>query len=168
MKKDLDLICWDTPVLIDWLKGSENQNRMLSIKSVMAEIEAKKYKLAVSTLVYVEVLECKMKMECEMPEQAIKRFEDFMKNRNLVEVFAVDTRIAKRAQELRNRMLNEKEKKIGTPDAIHIATAIVSKAKQLHTFDEEILQLNGKDEVEGLVITDCDMQSANWLLPLDF
>ena len=106
-------------------------------------------------------------MECKMPEQAIKRFEDFMKDRNLVEVFAVDTRIAKRAQALRNR-LNEKGKKIETPDAIHIATAIISKAKQLHTFDEEILKLNGKDEVEGLVITDCDMQGANWLLPLDF
>ena len=166
MKKDLNLICWDTSVLIDWLKGSGTENRMLSIKSVVAEIEAKKYKLAVSTLVYVEVLECKMKMECEIPEQAIKQFEDFMKNGNLVEVLAVDTRIAKRAQELRNR-LNEKGRNIETPDAIHIATAIVSKAKQLHTFDDKILRLNGKDEVEGLVITACDMPGANWLLPLD-
>lgn len=162
MKKDLDLICWDTSILIDWLKGSENQNRMLSIKSVIAEIEAKKYKLAVSTLAYVEVLECKM------PEQAIKQLKEFMKNGNLVEVFAVDIRIAEKAQTIRNRARNEKKKIIKTPDAIHIATAIVSKAKQLHTFDEEILKLNGKDEVEGLVITDCDMQGANWLLPLDF
>lgn len=165
MKKDL--ICWDTSVLINWLQGSGTENRMLSIKSVMAEIEAKKYKLAVSILVYVEVLECKMKMEYEMLEQAIKGFEDFMKNRNLVEVFAVDIRIAKRAQALRNRMLNEKKKKIGTPDAIHIATAIVSNAKQLHTFDKEILKLNGKDEVEGLIITECDLPGANWLLPMN-
>ena len=162
MKKDLDLICWDTSVLIDWLKGSENQNRMLSIKSVIAEIEAKKYKLAVSTLVYVEILECKM------PEQAIKQFKEFMKNGNLVEVFAVDIRIAEKAQTIRNRARNEKKKIIKTPDAIHIATAIVSRAKQFHTFDDEILKLDGKDEVEGLVITACDMQDANWLLPLDF
>lgn len=161
MKKDLDLICWDTPVLIDWLQENGTKNRMRSIKSVMAEIKARKYKLAVSTLAYVEILECKM------PEQAIKRFEDFMKNRNLVEVFAVDTRIAKRAQALRNR-LNERGRNIKTPDAIHIATAIVSKAKQLHTFDDGILKLNGKDEVEGLVITACDMQDANRSLPLDF
>lgn len=161
MKKDLDLICWDTPVLIDWLQGSGTKNRMRSIKSVMSEIKARKYKLAVSTLAYVEILECKM------PEQAIKRFEDFMKDRNLVEVFAVDTRIAKRAQALRNR-LNEKGKKIETPDAIHIATAIVGKAKQLHTFDEKILKLNGKNEVEGLAITACDILSANRFLPLDF
>ena len=167
MKKDLDLICWDTSVLISWLKENETGKVMRSIKFVRAEIEAKKYKLAVSTLVYVEVLECKMRMECETPEQAIKQFEEFMKNRNLVEVFAVDTRIAKRAQELRNR-LNEKGRNIKTPDAIHIATAIVSKAKQLHTFDDGILKLNGKDEVEGLVITACNMQGANQLLPLDF
>lgn len=162
MKKDLYLICWDTSVLIDWLKGIGNQNRIRSIKSVIAEIEAKKYKLAVSTLVYVEVLECRM------PEQAIKQFKEFMKNGDLVEVFAVDIRIAEKAQAIRNRTRNEKKKMIKTPDAVHIATAIVSKAKQLHTFDDGILKLNGKDEVEGLVITACDMQDANRSLPLDF
>ena len=162
MKKDLDLICWDTSVLIDWLQGSGTQNRIRSIKSVIAEIEAKKYKLAVSTLVYVEVLECKM------PEQAIKQFKEFMKNGNLVEVFAVDIRIAEKAQTIRNRTRNEKKKMIKTPDAVHIATAIVSKAKQLHTFDDEILKLNGKSEVEELAITACDIPSANRFLPLDF
>lgn len=54
MKKDLDLICWDTPVLIDWLQESRTKNRMRSIKSVMSEIKARKYKLAGSTLAYVE------------------------------------------------------------------------------------------------------------------
>jgi len=50
------------------------------------------------------------------------------------------------------------------PDAVHIATAIVSGAKIFHTFDEHLLKLNGKDEVEGLTITACDIPGTNMQL----
>lgn len=113
----------------------------------MNSIERGTYKLAVSTLIYVEVL------ERTMPEDAIEQFKKFMQNRQTLEIVAVDIRVAEKAQTIRNKS----SKTIRTPDAIHVATAIVCGAKLFHTFDEELLRLNGKDEVENLMITPCNV-----------
>ena len=66
----------------------------------------------------------------------------------MVRNVAVNLGIAKKAQDIRNRMPSLK-----TPDAIHIATAIVSEAIVFHTFDKQLLNLNEKDEVDNLKIT---------------
>lgn len=142
-----DLICWDSSVLISWIRGDESPDRIQAVRAVVESVENGDYKLAVSTLLYVEVL------ESTMPGHAIEQFKKFMQNRQLVEIIAVDIRVAEKAQSIRNKS----QRKIHVPDAIHIATAIVSGAKLFHTFDDGLLQLSGKDEVEGLTITPCDI-----------
>lgn len=142
-----DLICWDSSVLISWIRGDESPDRIQAVRAVVESVENGDYKLAVSTLLYVEVL------ESTMPGHAIEQFKKFMQNRQLVEIIAVDIRVAEKAQSIRNKS----QKKIHVPDAIHIATAIVSGAKLFHTFDDGLLQLSGKDEVDGLIITPCDI-----------
>ncbi len=92
-----DLICWDSSVLIDWLKGDESDlSRMKDIKTVVESIGRGDCRLVVST-----------------------------------------------------------------PDAVHVATAIVNKAKFFHTFDNTLLSLDGKNEVEGLKITPCHIQGTS-------
>ena len=145
MKKDL--ICWDSSVLISWIRGDEIADKRRAIETVVNSIERGTYKLAISTLIYVEVL------ERTMPEGAIAQFKKFMQNRQTLEIVAVDIRVAEKAQVIRNKS----SKTIRTPDAIHVATAIVCGAKLFHTFDDALLRLNGKDEVEGLMITPCDI-----------
>ncbi len=142
-----DVICWDSSVLISWIRGDEIADKRRAIETVVNSIEKGTYKLAVSTLIYVEVL------ECTMPEGAIEQFKKFMQNRQTLEIVAVDIRVAEKAQTIRNKS----SKAIHTPDAIHVATAIVCGAKLFHTFDEKLLRLNGKDEVENLMITPCDV-----------
>lgn len=142
-----DLICWDSSVLISWIRGDESPDRIQAVRAVVESVENGGYKLAVSTLLYVEVL------ESTMPGHAIEQFKKFMQNRQLVEIIAVDIRVAEKAQAIRNKS----QKKIHVPDAIHIATAIVSRAKLFHTFDYGLLQLSGNDEVDGLIITPCDI-----------
>lgn len=142
----IDLVCWDSSVLIDWIKG-DDQDRMKRIGMVVSGVEQDKYRIVVSTLAYVEVL------ESTMPEGTMKMFQQFMQNRKQVEVVTVDIRVAQKAQLIRNNS----RKKLSTPDAVHIATAIVSGANLFHTFDDGLLQLSGKDEVEGLTITPCDI-----------
>ena len=142
----IDLICWDSSVLIDWIKG-DDQDRMKRIGMVVSGVEHDSYRIVVSTLAYVEVL------ESAMPEGTMKKFQQFMQNRKQVEVVTVDIRVAQKAQLIRNKS----RKKISVPDAVHIATAIVSWAKLFHTFDDRLLQLSGKDEVDGLTITPCDI-----------
>ena len=145
MKKEL--ICWDSSVLISWIRGDESPERIQAMRAVVENVENGSYKLAVSTLLYVEVL------ESTMPGHAMEQFKKFMQNRQLVEIIAVDIRVAEKAQSIRNKS----QKKIHAPDAVHIATAIVSGAKLFHTFDDGLLQLSGRDEVEGLTITPCDI-----------
>ncbi len=147
MKKGL--IYWDSSVLISYIRGDEEENRNRDMNSVVEIIEKGFYKLVVSTLLYVEILESKM------PGDSIKRFEKFMQNREKIEVVAVDIRVAKKAQVIRNST------KIKTPDAIHLATAIVSGAKLFHTFDKELLQLSGKGVVESIPITACYISGIN-------
>ena len=142
-----DLICWDSSVLISWIRGDESSDRIQAVRAVVQRVENGEYKLAVSTLLYVEVL------ESTMPGHAIEQFKKLMQNRQLVEIIAVDIRVAEKAQSIRNKS----QRKIHVPDAIHIATAIVSGAKLFHTFDDGLLQLSGKDEVDGLIITPCDI-----------
>lgn len=143
-----DVICWDTSVFISWLRGDEGEDRDRDIRSVVERVEAGDYKMVVSTLLYVEVL------EKDMPEGAMEQFKKFIQNRAMVSIVAVDIRVARKAQMIRDT-LRKKGESVSTPDAVHIATAIVSEAQFFHTFDDRLLRLNGKSEVDGLAITAC-------------
>ncbi len=142
-----ELICWDSSVVISWIRGDEDPDRIQALRTVVASVENGSYTLAVSTLLYVEVL------EHTMPADAGEKFKKFMQNRQIVEIIAVDVRVAQKAQSIRNNS----QKKIYLPDAVHIATAIVSGAKLFHTFDDSLLKLSGNDAVDGLTITPCDI-----------
>ena len=148
-----DLICWDSCVLIDWIKG-DDPDRIPDITSIVQNITNKQYRLVVSALVYVEVL------ESTMPVEAIDKFERFIQNREEVEIIAVDIRVAKKAQTIRD-FSRKNDKKISTPDAVHLATAIASGAKYLHTFDQHLLSLDGTKETEGVAITPCHIPGTN-------
>ncbi len=150
-----DVICWDSSVVIGWLLGPEDEpDRTTAIEPVIDSIEKGAYSLAVSSLLYVEILESKM------PSGTIEKFEQFMRNREELEIIAVGIRVARKAQTIRNQT------NIKTPDAVHIATAIVVGAKFFHTFDNYLLNFNGKNEVEKLAITACDIPGVNLKLSL--
>ena len=150
-----DLICWDSSVFISWIKGdNEDTSRIQRIRSVVQSLNNGSFKLVMSTLIYPEVL------ETTMPEGAAEKFREFLRNRKLLSIVAVDVRVAEKAQAIRN------QKTLSTPDAVHVATALVSKAKMLHTFDDDLLKLSGKDIVDGLDITDCLIPGENTQLPL--
>ncbi len=140
------IICWDSSVLISHLDGDRGKNpgRKGIISPVVSAIENGSYKLLVSTLLYTEILACKM------PDGAIIKLDQFLQNKSLVTVMAVGIKVAKKARSIRNKMPS-----IRTPDAIHLATAIIGKANVFHTFDGGLLRLSGKSVVEGLAITAC-------------
>ena len=146
-----DLICWDSSVLISWLRGDEDAGRNRATRAVVQHVESGTSRLVVSTLLYVEVLESRM------PAGAVEQFKKFMQNRHTVEIMAVDIRVAERAQAIRNNS----SRVLSAPDAVHIATAILSGAELFHTFDEALLRLSGKDEVKGLTITACEIPGTN-------
>ena len=143
MKKEN--ICWDTSVFLTHIRGEATEEQKQEIQTVVTLVEQEQFQIIISTLLYVEVL------ESTMPKNAMNLFDALMKKRGMVRNVAVNLEIAKKAQEIRNRM----PKKLKTADAIHIATAIVSEAIVFHTFDKQLLNLNGKDDVDNLKITPC-------------
>ncbi len=141
-----EIICWDSSAMISWIGGDapeENKKRMPAMRATMRGLERGDYKLIVSTILYVEVL------GTTMPTEAIEKFEQVMRRKEMIGTITVGIQVAKKAQEIRNQA------RLGTPDAIQIATAIIGNAKYFHTFDEKLLKLNGKDAVERLTITPC-------------
>ena len=153
------IICWDADVMISLIGGDSSEeeekvkDRMQKIQTAMSLVERGDYGIIVSTLIYPEVL------ATDMLPDAIKKFDDVMKNKEVIKAVTVNIQIAKRAQKIRNAI-----RSVQTPDAIHLATAVVSGAKFFHTFDEKLWRLDGSDEVEGLAITDCTIPGTTGTL----
>lgn len=154
--KKRKIIGWDSVVLLDWIldTSGENASRLPAIESVVAGVDNGYCRLVVSTLIYVEVL------ANNNPKGFIKKFERFMADSKKVKIISVDVGVAQKAQEIRNRM-----KSIKTPDAVHVATAIVGKADVFHTFDKQLLSLDGKKVVDGLRILPCEIPGATVSIP---
>lgn len=139
---------WDTSVFIAWL-AAEATAPLGDIGLVVDEIDKEEEKdranLIVAVTTFSEILECKYTSE------QLEKLERFLKRSNVVKV---DTTfpIATKASEIRNAGLLD-GRKIKTPDATIVATAIVMRADVLHSLDDGILGLDGRPYVEGLRIT---------------
>ncbi len=146
-------ICWDTSIFLTHILGKATTEQEQEIQTVVRLVEQGNFQMIVSTLLYVEIL------ESTMPAKTMELFDALMKKIRVVRNVAVNLEIAKKAQAIRNSISSLK-----TPDAIHIATAIVSKAIVFHTFDKKLIKLSGQDEVEHLKITPCTLSETNYSL----
>ena len=147
-------ICWDSCVLIDWIKGGKEKNQMIQPVVDQLNREESPFLLYLSVLSRVEV----MGGSEGMPPDTTEKLENFIGGSN-VQMVAVNEQIAIKAQEIREQsMLNPKHKKLQTPDAIILATAIVLGVDALHTFDDkDLLKLNQTSIAEGLNINQCEL-----------
>ena len=125
---------WDTCVFIAWLKNEGLPNRSLDeiegIRDVVSKIEKGTVKLITSAITIAEML------ECDMPPGATDLFKSLLQRRMMVTI-SVDIKVAGLASNLRSyyKKSKEHEKTLCTPDALHLATAILYKADEFHTFD---------------------------------
>ena len=147
MKKEN--ICWDTSIFLTHIRGATTEEQEREIQTVLRLVEQEKFQIIVSTILYAEVLESRM------PKNAMGLFDALMKRIGMVRNVAVNLGIAKKAQKIRNRIHTLK-----TPDAIHIATAIVGEAIVFHTFDKDLIKLSDKDTVDNLKITPCHISGT--------
>ena len=97
-----------------------------------------------SVTAYEEILEIKHSKE------QMDKFESFLKRSNII-TLNVTLAVAKKTQEIRSKGMAT-GRKIRTPDAQHIATAILCKATVLHSLDAGMLSLSETDIVDGLKI----------------
>jgi predicted nucleic acid-binding protein len=135
---------WDSSVFIAWLCEEETAP-LGDMDLVVREIDSGRANLILSVMTYSEILESKY------DKKQLEQLDSFLRRSNVVKV---DTTIpiARKAARIRDAGLRE-GRKIKSPDATVIATAILHKAHVLHTLDSSILNLNGTNIADGLPIT---------------
>ncbi len=147
---------WDTNVILSYIKGKgKGENRtdeeLRDIDGVVKDIEDKKAIIVTSALTLTEVF------TGELNDEQKERYNSVFKRPSTVQI-DVHNNISLKASEIREHY-NKQKKKIKSPDAIHLATAILTGVDALHTFDkDDLIPLNGN--VMGHNLKICKPKSA--------
>jgi predicted nucleic acid-binding protein len=116
--------------IIGWL--ADEADKVPKLKPVIEAAQEKSgsIRIVVSALALAEVLW--LKNAPRLGKEKERKIKNFFKHEYIV-VVDVDTRTAELAREL------VWDHNVRPKDAIHVATAILRKAEQLDTFDDELL-----------------------------
>jgi predicted nucleic acid-binding protein len=125
---------WDTSVLLAWIKDEKRPNReMDGVNDVAEAITKGHYILLTSVFTQAEVL------NSTLSDEARIKFRGLFQRKNC-QMTAADQRVISLSHDLRDHYQKQKAidslPSLGTPDAIHLATAILYEVKEFHTFDE--------------------------------
>ena len=125
------LVYFDSCVFISWLKNDEDSQ---SIIDIVHNAELGKCQILTSAIGVAEIWP-----DSQYLPDRHEQYQKMLLSR--FTVVAVDFIIAKESVEVANALskVRGSRRKIKSPDAIHIATAIRKKADYLCTFDEGIL-----------------------------
>lgn len=146
MKAGKRIFYWDANVFIAWLKGETCWPRgvIIGMEDVAREVHGNKAILFTSTMTSAEIFQGAL----TKPQK--ERLAALLQRTNVNQI-APDMRVTDRASAIRE-FYNTRGNKIKTPDAIHLATAIIYKADELQTMDgletkstkkTKLLALNG-------------------------
>jgi predicted nucleic acid-binding protein len=124
---------WDTCLFLAWINDEPRKaGEVAGAREVIARFKRREVKILTSVLTQVEVLQAKL------PVGLDTLFSDMMKR---ITRLSVDTKVASLAHDLRNHYVakaaENQGKILSTPDAIHLATAIMYRVDEFHTFDEK-------------------------------
>lgn len=100
---------------------------MEGVADVVRDVDNGEAVLMSSVMTRTEVLDCRLSEEA-------RRLFDRALQRQHVQLIAQDIRVAQLSHEIRNYH-QERGAKLSSPDAIHLATAILYQADEFHTFD---------------------------------
>jgi predicted nucleic acid-binding protein len=140
--------CWDTSVFLAWL-NEEAGAPLLDIDLVAQEIDKNKAVLVVPVTIISEILDSKLSGDQRAKLNA------FLKRSTVINA-TTTLPIAIKARELRDAGRAMKPpRKIKTPDATVVATAVIYKCDALHSLDDRgggPLKMAGMRELNGLKI----------------
>jgi predicted nucleic acid-binding protein len=162
-----NLYYWDTCVFLAWIKDEANRRKgeMEGLKSFVRKLDKREIRVITSAIIYTEAPAFKF-----LDDDGNEKFYQFMRRSN-ISVASVDIKVAKKASKLRDYYKKCNGKTLCTPDALHLATAILYKTKEFHTFDGSdkkslgLLGLNGDVGVHNLII--CKPQDKQFEMNMD-
>jgi len=135
---------WDACIFFHWLKDPVKDQAVIDgIEDIVAMSERGHATIFTSIITRIEVLRGKL------TDDAADRFAR-ISYRDVVWI-NVDPRVAQLAHDIRNHYHKPEAKDMWTPDAIHLATAIIFEADEMNTLDgssakkrpHDLLPLNG-------------------------
>jgi predicted nucleic acid-binding protein len=136
---------WDTSIFLAWLMNEKRApGEMEGLAEVAALFDRREAVLVTSVLAKTEVLESSL----DATGRAL--FDDIFKRSNIV-LCDVTEPISDLAREIRDHG-KLSGRNIKTPDATHLATAIIYRVDAMHTFDGRLLSLNGAGTGRQLVV----------------
>lgn len=162
------IIYWDSCVFVAFLTAEKREEgELANVRAVIADVEQRKVTLITSSKIHSEVYRLPKKGKTQL----LKLFD-----RSNVKCLDATSRVMLKAGELRGyydkRRKQNADKTLGEPDSVHLATAILYKADEFHTFDKKgrkgtlgLLPLNGN--VAGHQLTICKPRSVQGMLDLD-
>ena len=141
IRKSASRVCWDACAWIALISNEESKDERGAVerrgqmcRQVIVAAESGLVEIATSALNIVEV--CKNPgLEAGRDNPALRDFFDH----DFVLLFTLEREVGFKARDLMMSDLGLKP-----PDAIHLATAVVARATELHTFDRKLLNLDGK------------------------
>lgn len=137
------LFYWDSCLFLAWLKDEDRkQGEMDGVRDIIQRMKRRDAKIMTSVLTTVEVLSTKI------PAGMDTLFRDLIKRLNRQ---SMDIRVATIAHDLRNHYVIA-GRSLKSPDAIHLATAILYRADEFHTFDDQLLSLSGNVGGHKLIV----------------
>ncbi|MDD1523485.1 MULTISPECIES: type II toxin-antitoxin system VapC family toxin [Bradyrhizobium] len=122
---------WDSCLFLAWIKDEERSiGEMDGVREVIERVKRREAKIITSVLTTTEVLESRL------PAGMKSLIDGLMKR--VIRV-GMDIKIAKMAHDLRDYYMQRSTeaggKTLGVPDAIHLATGILNRVTEFHTFD---------------------------------
>lgn len=135
MGGDKPLVYWDTSIFLAWLQDEQRKpGEMDGVRECVSGVNSGNIVLVTSHITKTEILESMMAPEAQ------ESLERLLKRRN-VRSIAVDGRVGSLSSKLRDYYQKQRAidggPPLSTPDAIHLATAIIYQVDEFHTFDEE-------------------------------
>lgn len=133
----------DTGIFLAFLKNEQRDpSEVQGMVELFEGVDNGKVTVCVSDIIYTEII------PIYLPAEVYNSLKFLLLKENIVRV-AADSRICQLAGQLRgsyNSQYNKQGITLGTPDAIHLATAIDAKCSTFYTFDgsDGSLQRNGE------------------------
>ena len=137
------LYYWDTCLFLSWLRDEKRKSgEMDGVREIVERSKRRDCRIMTSVITSVEVL------QGTIPTGVDTLFAGLMRRISRV---GVDTKVAQLAHDIRDHF-HSVGKKLKTPDALHLATAILHRADEFHTFDGDLIAMSGNVAGHKLVI----------------
>jgi predicted nucleic acid-binding protein len=153
---------WDACLFLAWIKDEERPSgEMDGVREIIDRSRRREAKIVTSVLTSVEVLQSRL------PVGLPNLFSGLIKR---ITRLGMDSKVASLAHDIRDHYMARAAefdgKTLSTPDAIHLATAILYRVDEFHTFDKDgsskslgLIPLSGNVGGHRLII--CKPQARN-------